>query len=86
MMGFTCPERIEIFNTRISQIQISWLAYCNTLGFETIDYIIADPNLISSKEEKLYENSVFVKKIQQVSKKCSSPGSGWIPDLDMHQS
>lgn len=59
MMGFTCPERIEIFNTRISQIQISWLAYCNTLGFETIDYIIADPNLISSKEEKLYDEKII---------------------------
>jgi len=59
MMGFTCPERIEIFNSRVSPIQISWLAYCNTLGFETIDYIIADPNLILNKEEKLYSGKIL---------------------------
>jgi len=59
MMGFTCPERIEIFNSRISPTQISWLAYCNTLGFETIDYIIADKNLILDKEEKLYSGKIL---------------------------
>ena len=59
MMGFTCPERIEIFNSRVSPIQISWLAYCNTLGFETIDYIIADHNLILDKEEKLYSGKIL---------------------------
>jgi len=59
MMGFTCPERIEIFNSRVSPIQISWLAYCNTLGFETIDYIIADHNLILNKEEKLYSGKIL---------------------------
>ena len=59
MMGFTCPERIEIFNSRVSPIQISWLAYCNTLGFETIDYIIADQNLILNKEEKLYSGKIL---------------------------
>jgi predicted O-linked N-acetylglucosamine transferase (SPINDLY family) len=59
LMGFTCPERIEIFNTRISPIQISWLAYCNTIGFETIDYIIADKNLIYKEEEKLYSEKII---------------------------
>ena len=59
LMGFTCPERIEIFNTRISPTQISWLAYCNTIGFETIDYIIADQNLIYSEEEKLYSEKII---------------------------
>ena len=59
LMGFTCPERIEIFNTRISPVQISWLAYCNTTGFETIDHIIADRNLIYSNEEKLYSEKII---------------------------
>ena len=59
LMGFTCPERVEIFNTRISPTQISWLAYCNTLGFETVDYIIADQNLIRSGEEKLYSEKII---------------------------
>ena len=32
--------------------------YCNTLGFETIDYIIADNNLILKNEEKLYSEKI----------------------------
>jgi len=57
LMGYTSGERIQIFNTRICPIQISWLAYCNTLGFENIDYIIADKNLILEKNKnKKYPN------------------------------
>ena len=58
VMGFTNPFRLEIFKSRISPIQVSWLAYCNTLGFETIDYIIADNNLILKNEEKLYSEKI----------------------------
>lgn len=59
LMGYTSGERIQIFNTRICPIQISWLAYCNTLGFENIDYIIADKNLILEKEEKYYAEKII---------------------------
>ena len=31
-------------------MQVSWLAYCNTIGFKNIDYLIADNNLIKSEE------------------------------------
>ena len=46
VMGFTNPNRLEIFNSRVAPIQVSWLAYCNTIGFETIDYIMIDKNLV----------------------------------------
>ena len=59
MMGFTGSDRLDIFNSRVAPIQISWLAYCNTLGFETIDHIIADENLIIEEEEKLYTEKVI---------------------------
>ena len=58
-MGFTNPNRLEIFNSRVAPIQVSWLAYCNTIGFETIDYIIADKNLVMMDEEKLYLEKVI---------------------------
>ena len=58
-MGYTAPHRIEIFNSRVSPIQISWLAYCNTLGFETVDYLISDPNLIFEDEEKHYSEKIL---------------------------
>ena len=59
VMGLTKAPRIEIFNNRISPIQISWLAFCNTGGFETIDYLIADKNLIYEDEEKFYTEKII---------------------------
>ena len=59
VMGFTNPNRLEIFNSRVAPIQISWLAYCNTVGFETIDYIMADKNLVMADEKKLYLEKVI---------------------------
>ena len=56
-MGFTSASRID-FNSRISKIQISWLAYCNTLGLETVDYLLADNNLIY-EEEKYYSEEII---------------------------
>ena len=64
IMGLTKAHRIEIFNTRISPIQISWLAFCNTVGFPTIDYLIADKNLIYDHEEKLYSEKII--KLQDI--------------------
>jgi len=59
VMGLTKAPRIEIFNTRISPIQISWLAFCNTVGFSTIDYLIADKNVIYEEEEKFYTEKII---------------------------
>ena len=59
VMGFTNPNRLEIFNSRVAQIQVSWLAYCNTIGFETIDYIMTDKNLVMVEEEKLYLEKII---------------------------
>ena len=59
IMGLTKSSRVEIFKSRIAPIQISWLAYCNTLGFENIDYLIADHNLIYPEEEKFYSEKIL---------------------------
>ena len=59
IMGLTKSSRVEIFKSRIAPIQISWLAYCNTLGFENIDYLIADHNLIYPEEEKFYTEKIL---------------------------
>ena len=59
LMGVTDAERIEIFNTRVCPIQISWLGYCNTIGFDTIDHIIADKNLIKESEKKYYSENIL---------------------------
>ncbi len=58
IMGFTSAKRIEIFNTRVCKTQISWLAYCNTLGFDTVDYLFADHNVIYKDEEQYYSEKI----------------------------
>ena len=58
LIGYTNSKRIEIFNSRVAPIQISWLAYCNTTGFNTVDYILADKNLIYQNENNLYSEKV----------------------------
>lgn len=59
VMGFSFTKRVEIFNSRIAPIQISWLATCNTVGFKTIDYLIADKNLIPQIEDDQYPEKIL---------------------------
>tara|TARA_B100001250_G_C19810416_1_gene795438 strand:- start:2302 stop:3996 length:1695 start_codon:yes stop_codon:yes gene_type:complete len=59
VMGLTKAPRIEIFNNRICPIQISWLAFCNTVGFSAIDYLIADKNVVYESEEKFYAEKII---------------------------
>ena len=58
LIGYTNSKRIEIFNSRVAPIQISWLAYCNTTGFNSVDYILADENLIYQNENNFYTEKV----------------------------
>ncbi len=59
LVGYTNSKRLEIFNSRIAPIQISWLSYCNTTGFNTVDYILTDKNLIYEKEYNLYSEKII---------------------------
>ena len=59
LMGHTAGDRIELFNSRLCPIQVSWLGYCNTLGFKNVDYLIADQNLIFKDEEKYYFEKII---------------------------
>tara|TARA_Y100000768_G_scaffold113420_1_gene83603 strand:+ start:237 stop:1934 length:1698 start_codon:yes stop_codon:yes gene_type:complete len=59
LVGYTNSKRLEIFNSRVSFIQISWLAYCNTTGFDTVDYLLADKNTIHENEQNLYSEKII---------------------------
>ena len=59
MEFLTGAKRIEIFNNRVSPLQVSWLAFCNTVGFDDIDFLIADKNLIYDNEEKYYSEKIL---------------------------
>ena len=59
LIGYTSSERLEIFNSRVAPIQISWLAYLNTTGLDTIDYLLVDNNLIKNDEFNLYSEKIL---------------------------
>ena len=59
VMGLTAANRIDIFNNRVCPLQLSWLAFCNTVGFDDIDYLIADNNLIPENDEKYYSEKIL---------------------------
>ena len=59
LLGLFHADRIEIFNSRISPLQVSWLGYPNTVGFPNIDYLISDKNLIKDGEEKFYSEKIL---------------------------
>ena len=57
-------NRIEMIKSSIARKQIIWMGYCNTTGLTNMDYIISDPNLIRSNEEKFYtEKVIYLPKI-----------------------
>ena len=59
LMGYTSTNRLEMFKNRTARKQIIWMGYCNTTGLKNMDYIISDPNLIRSSEEKFYSEKVI---------------------------
>ncbi len=59
MNGFVGKGRVEIFNSRVCTLQISWLGYNNTIGLNHSDYLIADKNLILEKEKDLYKEKII---------------------------
>ena len=64
LMGYTSMQRIELFKNRIAKKQILWMGYCNTSGIKNMDYLISDPNLIYSEEQKFYtEKIIFLPEI-----------------------
>ena len=59
LMGATSSHRESLFKNRIAPTQINWIGYCNTMGLNSNDYIIADPNLIYKNEEQLYSEKII---------------------------
>jgi protein O-GlcNAc transferase len=64
LMGVTSKNRLSLIKNRVAPIQILWCGYCNTTGIKNMDYIIADPNVISEKELNDYsEKIIYLPKI-----------------------
>ena len=57
--GYVGKGRVEIFNSRVCKLQISWLGYNNTIGLNHSDYLITDKNLIFEIEKDLYKEKII---------------------------
>ena len=59
LKGFTENNRHDIFLRRIAPIQISYLGYPGTMGMKNIDYIIADKEVITNKNQKNFSEKIL---------------------------
>ena len=51
LMGFTKFNRFEIFLQKCAPVQINFLGFAGTFGSTSMDYIIADKNLIKNESD-----------------------------------
>ena len=57
--GYTRKSRPEIFQYRMSPIQINYLGYPSTMGANFMDYIIADPVTIPDENRDFYSEKII---------------------------
>ena len=58
LVGLWSDNRVNIFNTRICPLQISWLGFNNSTGLKEVDFILADTNTVQN-EEKEYVAKIY---------------------------
>ncbi len=59
LSGLTKYSRTSIFYNRVAPIQISYLGFPGTMGFKSMDYIIADNIIIPEIDQKHYFEKVI---------------------------
>jgi protein O-GlcNAc transferase len=59
LKGYTVGDRLNVMAQRPCEIQMTWLGYPGTTGASFIDYLIADPFLISETSEPAYSERIL---------------------------
>ena len=59
LMGHTTSAKTSLFAKRIAPVQINFLGYPGTMGAKFMDYIVADKNLIPSKQREFYSEKII---------------------------
>lgn len=59
LSGLTTGCRPSVFAARVAPVQINYLGYPGTMGASYMDYILADPTLISPQTEPFYSEKVI---------------------------
>ena len=59
LKGYTAETRVDLFQHSLAPVQISFLGYPGTLGAPFMDYMIADPVVISPEQRGFYTEKVI---------------------------
>jgi predicted O-linked N-acetylglucosamine transferase (SPINDLY family) len=57
--GHSGGTRHELFINRAAPTQITWCGFLDSVGFPEIDYMIADPYVITKEQEKNYSEKII---------------------------
>ena len=57
--GHSGGTRYELFINRAAPIQITWCGFLDSVGFPEMDYMIADPYVITKEQEKNYSEKII---------------------------
>ena len=57
--GHSGGTRHELFINRAAPIQITWCGFLDSVGFPEMDYMIADPYVITKEQEKNYSEKII---------------------------
>ena len=79
LSGYTGHSRLLLFARKPAPIQISWLGYFNTTGFQAMDYLISDDITVHAEEEEKW----FSEEILRLphSRFCYDPREDILPDV-----
>ena len=59
LMGYTKNARVNLFAQRIAKVQVNFLGYPGTTGNDSIDYLIADRNVIPKELSRFYSERIL---------------------------